>query len=1219
MNSEFVKENIKPLRAGRNAAQLEVASQAQVVEELQNALHQQRLEYYNQITTYQGDDPLSVWYEFILWLEQSYPKSEREGNLVTVLEECIRIFENDERYSNDGRFCKIWIKFIDMQSNALELFHMLFAKRICVGCADFYRAWAFHHELAGDYRSAHTVFATARREMAQPYQDIDIAYNAMIVNAGQHAIGIVNQVYMDEQRQAMTQLSTYKPGVVGSVRIPSGSAPILPSIGENSNSNNHRTINVAHDGSDLNFIPGLGTFDAAAASVLTLVERNAPNENIKTAGKWNVPGQSRRRLQQTHKLCEFQVHEDIVVPEQIGIQLPENFPEYTEENIAELELTLCYPDPPDDKKIPMYPKYSVYEEPNIEFSLEEIRARQYKTEIKLRLPRDFIFQSHEKLDEWYRPLYEFEPENPNQKSMYPKERVYQFCDEEFSMEEIKARQYFTKSEAEEGDEETPLFLPEPFDPNVIPMYPKQLVYEIPNKEFSLEEIKSRKWIAPQPQATMMEQDQSNHSIDMQVVYNSNSNLSTSSKGLVLESPRKNNVKNVDGTSFGNSFRIYQSPITIPIQVPNAAQTVTPMEVPTPSPTTSNLVFRGDDILVRTPTSNNIVQFDSDADVFCVDDIFIETPPANNVITIPKESTRKKSRKQPLFVREQVFEVDDSDDDEFHPFSSPNKPVTAPPSRIPFQVHDDATMTSPAKPDFRHQTPACDRLTQPGPRSMQQRGISMKTPLRDRLITDEDLAETGSRGGLDQPDVEQQASHRTVADLMDSSDTFFFNVQNVAPTSTPERKSQQRTTFAKNLSTIKEVSREYPLPRNVGSMGSMAVLEESNYEKNLAANSQANAELRSTLLKNLIGYQAEEPPAVVSPTVLPVVEKQDQQIVISNVHEPLSYVPSDPFKAAVITNLLNQIKFPGAHSETYISVFSTPRLMVRKDLCHIGKDRYLVEKCLGKGTFGSVFKAIGQQDQLVVALKFQKPANKWEYYICKEIQLRLGTNPIRQQFMEVFHGYFSDQASVLVSEYNPCGSLLDVANTFKQKSGKKVMPECLVMYFCIEMLRLVDTLHQIKIIHADIKPDNFLVMLIQDQVALQLIDFGCSIDMSLFPEGALFTRPIRTENFMCCEMRDNQPWSYHTDMFCVAASAHALLFDKYIELQKINGLWSLKERFARYLKVDLWNKFFYATLNQVNGPANADDLLTFFHETLNSIDATTKNDAMRFLKNIILNR
>lgn len=181
-----------------------------------------------------------------------------------------------------------------------------------------------------------------------------------------------------------------------------------------------------------------------------------------------------------------------------------------------------------------------------------------------------------------------------------------------------------------------------------------------------------------------------------------------------------------------------------------------------------------------------------------------------------------------------------------------------------------------------------------------------------------------------------------------------------------------------------------------------------------------------------------------------------------------------------------------------------------------------------------------------------------------------------------------------------------------------MKEMLCVYFCIEMLEIVNAMHQAKIIHADVKPDNFLVHLVDNNVTLQLIDFGCSIDMAMFPPDTTFHRRVRTEDFVCCEMYDGRPWSYHTDLFCVAATAHVLLFDKYIQMQKRDGLWSITQRFSRYWRVDCWNMFFSTLLNQQNGPAKVEPLVTMLRSVLEmSID--DYNTEMRFLVNLLKGR
>lgn len=87
----------------------------------------------------------------------------------------------------------------------------------------------------------------------------------------------------------------------------------------------------------------------------------------------------------------------------------------------------------------------------------------------------------------------------------------------------------------------------------------------------------------------------------------------------------------------------------------------------------------------------------------------------------------------------------------------------------------------------------------------------------------------------------------------------------------------------------------------------------------------------------------------------------------------------------------------------------------QEVQRIGSEDYLIDKQLGKGRYGTVFKAVdwtGRQ----VALKYEKPANKWEFYICRELQQRLAQHPMRDRFMDVQIGYFREYLQDNLDEY-----------------------------------------------------------------------------------------------------------------------------------------------------------------------------------------------------------
>lgn len=78
------------------------------------------------------------------------------------------------------------------------------------------------------------------------------------------------------------------------------------------------------------------------------------------------------------------------------------------------------------------------------------------------------------------------------------------------------------------------------------------------------------------------------------------------------------------------------------------------------------------------------------------------------------------------------------------------------------------------------------------------------------------------------------------------------------------------------------------------------------------------------------------------------------------------------------------------------------------------------------------------------------------------------------FLVIDFALIGSNSSVFASEYSEYGSLIDICNKHKEKTFRE-MDELIVMILANQMLMIVDHMHGSNIIHADIKPDNFLMM------------------------------------------------------------------------------------------------------------------------------------------------
>ncbi|NXC68007.1 BUB1 kinase, partial [Anhinga anhinga] len=299
---------------------------------------------------------------------------------------------------------------------------------------------------------------------------------------------------------------------------------------------------------------------------------------------------------------------------------------------------------------------------------------------------------------------------------------------------------------------------------------------------------------------------------------------------------------------------------------------------------------------------------------------------------------------------------------------------------------------------------------------------------------------------------------------------------------------------------------------------------------------------------------------------------------------------NPWDKELICKFLSELPKPLHTYANYFEWKSTlPSIRLKAEL-PLGSSSFHVDCLVGEGAFAQVYQASildasNPRNNQKVIFKVQKPANPWEFYIATQLVERLNPS-IRHLYIHFYSAHFFQNGSILVGELYNYGTLLNTINIYK-KLPEKVMPQALVIYFAIKILHMVEELHSCKIIHGDIKPDNFILGEFLDNDTcdidglshgLTLIDLGQSIDMKLFPEGTAFTARCETSGFQCIEMLTQKPWNYQTDYFGIAATVYCMLFGTYMQVKNENGIWKPEGAFRRLANAEIWKEFFESMLN-----------------------------------------
>ncbi|KAF7231396.1 mitotic checkpoint serine/threonine-protein kinase BUB1 isoform X1 [Nothobranchius furzeri] len=300
----------------------------------------------------------------------------------------------------------------------------------------------------------------------------------------------------------------------------------------------------------------------------------------------------------------------------------------------------------------------------------------------------------------------------------------------------------------------------------------------------------------------------------------------------------------------------------------------------------------------------------------------------------------------------------------------------------------------------------------------------------------------------------------------------------------------------------------------------------------------------------------------------------------------SQLVPNPWDDKLICDLLSSLTPPlSAHPRCSSWECPVP-VIVPKTSISVGTASLRVDSVLGEGAFATVYQATDPVTSEKMILKVQKPANPWEFYINTCLDARLQPAH-RHLFSSIHSAHLFRNGSVLLGELHNLGTLLNMVNIYRTLS-ERVVPQPLVLYFAVCILHTVEQLHAVHVVHADIKPDNFMLSqrFLENECfdpestdhGLVLIDLGQSIDLQMFPDGTAFTATCLTSGFQCTEMLSGKPWSYQTDYFGIAGTVFCLLFGTYMQVSNQDGVWRTNANFRRNPHAELWLEFFHTLLN-----------------------------------------
>ncbi|GFR21453.1 hypothetical protein TNCT_393361 [Trichonephila clavata] len=1176
---ELSKENIQPLQQGRKPEVLKVA----LTINPEDLILQQRQAFEKELRTYTGTDPLSVWCKYIKWVEQNFPKGGKDGHIEQLIQQCISILKDRSEYYDDERFIEICLKFANIIPKQNEFYNYMYSHKIGCKSAMFFIAWSWELEYQNNINKAHKVLKEGINRKAEPLgklksylEEFEMRIASKIMSNSEHT-----DTNEEPYRSAFSVLKPQKKRNL---------APVLRT-GDAVLETNKSTMIIGRQQP----LPKNNVYSGKVPFKIYNAENIAPSLPI-----------------QSENPVPFILHSD---------SSKENEKKPSKWNKVKA------------KQMPSITRMSENKDPGFKLHCDEVAP---PTATPRSVPRaSNILRARQ--DCPAPPLALFEAPDPMKKPMYDKEKVYGGA-EEFSFEEIRAASWFKKEELKEkeGQCEKQLRLLHEKDEQIAKlMYEVQLLKNKESNATNLSDMgkdKNKDGVidknlslysqAPYFQSNKSESKSnydSNTDSIQRALFPNTKHTSTFREAsyivrdfyndtfaLLQDEPscttsdnifQRENFQNSNALASNNKAQIFHDPLKGMKNDAHFEQNDQADQRPSITSYEQKLPFKPfqDPTEIITITKENLGSKHLVSSHSVQKDYFYEDAKEDVENIPPKEYIQETSKR------------------ELSGILQPSKDIMF----IPLELQEQEGNSSEEEGECLH-----------AENTVQQNETLIPPCNTEQFVAGAHLSSTPHTQlkrsqKLNQQDEEENISKSFVPpNPLPPSTTFAQNKQ-LGKTDFRTCVKDQSTfpVSGVQLSVIMESSREcYKSSSSSGSSGSTTKLstleqcyshEKSNIQRHLSKtdvfkerqsivlrSGSSVINKRESIMKEQILQNKEN--SLIKPVAIRPNDSKNancKDALLQNKEKEFQIHVSDinPFDANLNTKILKSLDLPSDyHSKLDVSKNPVKNLEVYNEI-KFPDFTCVVIRLIREGAFGKIYEAEKQyassqkiHSNTKVALKVCRNANDWEFYICYSVHKRLQeiNNPpdVKLSVMEINAAKRCSDSIVLVSEFSQNGTLLDLVNMYKQKNEN--IPETIIMYLTFEMLHIVSKIHECKIIHGDIKPDNILIrnvsnFNIQDSFSLKttflkFIDFGRAIDLTAFERGICFKTILKDG---CIEMKENKSWAFQIDWYGLLSCIHVLLFSEYMKVkQNPDGKWTIEKKFKRYWDQKLWVPLFDELLN-----------------------------------------